>query len=166
VTDETAERWIVASAMVVAGVWGYRRLREGTASPSSLKNVVGVGAPAPLGQFAVAWGTVYLTLAVVALGAPELAGAFAILIMAGDLLTNSKGISDAITAKVSSPSADLQTASAQQIYTASGLPQSGGVSSLDPSFPGAQAQAQSLYRASGLPQSSPTVSTLSPVFPG
>jgi hypothetical protein len=92
-TDQQAERWIVTSALIVAGIYAYRRLIEQPASPPvKLKQIAGVGQLPPLGAWATAWGFTYLVIAVIATAAPELAAAFAILIATGELLTNSGSI--------------------------------------------------------------------------
>ena len=89
---DTAERWVTISAMVVAGIYAYRRLIEPTATPVTGKQLAGLGSPAPLGAFATAWGFTYLVVSVMATAAPGLGGAFAILIATGDLLTNSASL--------------------------------------------------------------------------
>jgi hypothetical protein len=87
----TAERWVVISALVVAGVYAYRRIVE-PVQTGNLKNIIGIGNPVPLGQFATAWGTMYLVIAIMASAAPGLGGGFAILVMTGDLLTNTANL--------------------------------------------------------------------------
>lgn len=92
-TEQTAERWIVASAVATAGIYFYRLFTEGSAPPATLQRTLGAGRPVvPLGAFATAWGFTYLTLALIATGAPQLAGAFAILIGTADVLTNTGSI--------------------------------------------------------------------------
>lgn len=88
----TAERWVTISALLVAGVYAYRRLTEATSQPVTLKKLVGIGNPVPLGAFATAWGFTFLVIAVMAEAAPGLGGAFAILIGTSDLLTNSSSV--------------------------------------------------------------------------
>ena len=83
----TAERWVVISALVVAGIYGYRRVVE-PAEKGNLKNILGQGNPVPIGQFVTAWGFCYLVIAIMAEASPGLGGAFAILIGVSDLLTN------------------------------------------------------------------------------
>lgn len=84
----SAEQWVTASAVIVLGIYGYRRLTEATASPVTVKNIVGLANPAPLGAFATAWGFTYLVIAIMAQAAPGLGGGFAILIATSDFLTN------------------------------------------------------------------------------
>lgn len=73
---EQARKWLVISALVVAGVWGYRRLEEGA------------GSIATFPEFVAGWGAVYFTLALVSEAAPRFGGAMSILIMVGDVLHN------------------------------------------------------------------------------
>jgi hypothetical protein len=96
---QTAERWVTISALIVALTYGYRRITEATSSPVTLKKLVGVGDPVPLGAFATAWGFTFLTVAIIAEAAPGLGGAFAILIATGDLLTNSSSVLADVTAQ-------------------------------------------------------------------
>ena len=84
---DSAQRWVVISALLVAGVYGYRRITE-PVQPGKLSNILGIGELVPLGQFATAWGFTYLVVAIMAEAAPGLGGAFAILIAAADFLAN------------------------------------------------------------------------------
>lgn len=88
----TAERWVTISALTVAGVYAYRRLIEPSGPPATLKKLVGVGELPPLGAWATAWGFTFLVVSVIAEAAPGLGGAFAILIMTGDLLANGSSV--------------------------------------------------------------------------
>jgi hypothetical protein len=90
--DTTAERWVVISAVTVAGVYGYRRMTEPAAPPVTIKKLAGVGELPPLGSFATAWGFTFLVVAVIATASPGLGGSFAILIATADLLTNSASL--------------------------------------------------------------------------
>lgn len=90
--SSTAERWVTISALIVAAMYGYRRVTEPVASPTTAKSLVGVGNPAPLGAFATAWGFTFLIVSIMASAAPGLGGAFAILIAASDFLTNSAAV--------------------------------------------------------------------------
>jgi hypothetical protein len=92
-TDSQAEQWVITSALVVAGVYGYRRLTEQpTAPPVTLKELAGAGQLPPLGAWATAWGFTFLVVSIIATAAPELGAAFAILIATGDLMTNAQSI--------------------------------------------------------------------------
>lgn len=88
----TAERWVTISALLVAGIYAYRRLIEPTSTPVTGKQLLGSGSPPPLGAFATAWGFTYLVVSIMATAAPGVGGAFAILIATGDLLTNSASL--------------------------------------------------------------------------
>jgi hypothetical protein len=88
----TAERWVTISAVLVIGIYAYRRLTEQPATPVKAKQLAGVGPPAPLGTFATAWGFTFMTVAIMAEAAPGLGGAFAILIATADFLTNTSSV--------------------------------------------------------------------------
>ena len=87
-TEATAERWVVISAVTVAGVYAYRRMVEPSSTTLTKGQLIGVGNPPQLGRFAVGWGFTYLVVAAMASAAPGLGGGFAILIMTSYLLTN------------------------------------------------------------------------------
>jgi hypothetical protein len=95
-SKETAEHWVVISALVVAAVYAYRRIVE-PVSQGNVGNVIGLGNPVPLAQWATAWGFVYFLLAVVTEAAPGLGGSFAILIATGDVLANAPAILPDVT---------------------------------------------------------------------
>jgi hypothetical protein len=102
-TDSQAEKWVITSALIVAGVYGYRRLTETpTAPPVTLKELAGAGQLPPLGAWATAWGFTFLVVSIIATAAPELGAAFAILIATGDLMTNAQSIFKDIGAQSSS----------------------------------------------------------------
>lgn len=86
-----AQRAITVSAVIVGGVYAYRRLTE-TAQKGNLSNIVGLGNPVPLGQFMTAWGFTFLICALMAEADPGLGGSFAILIATGDLLANTASV--------------------------------------------------------------------------
>jgi hypothetical protein len=96
-SKDTAQRWVVISALIVAGIYAYRRLTEATSSPVTLKKLVGIGNPVPLGAFATAWGFTYLVVAIMAEASPGLGGSFAILIATTDILTNASEVLADIT---------------------------------------------------------------------
>lgn len=91
-TRETAQRWVTVSALIVAGIYAYRRLTEAAAPPVTLKKLVGIGELPPLGSFATAWGFTFLVVAIMTEASPGLGGGFAILIATSDFLTNSGSI--------------------------------------------------------------------------
>ena len=74
----SARKWVVISALVVAGIWGYRRYREGPLSVLQFP------------EFIAAWGAVYFTLAMITEAAPRFGGSFSILIMVADVLQNAR----------------------------------------------------------------------------
>ena len=74
----SARKWVVISALVVAGIWGYRRFREGPLAVLQFP------------EFITAWGAVYFTLAMITEAAPRFGGSFSILIMFADILQNAK----------------------------------------------------------------------------
>lgn len=100
-TSDGAQGAVVTSAVVVAGVWGYRKLVEPATAASSrasqpsqalLKIIGAEPRPASTAEFAVAFGFVYLVLSLTATFAPTLAGSIAILVAVGELLTNGASV--------------------------------------------------------------------------
>lgn len=91
-TKEQAETAITASALVVGGIYSYRKLIEpatGTRpSKGAVKDVVGLGQVPPIGRFVTGWGVTFLVLSVLARVSPGLGGSLAVLVATGDLLTN------------------------------------------------------------------------------
>lgn len=77
-TRAGADNWIVASAVVTAGVYGYLRYRG--ANQTDMQT------------FATAWGVVYVMLSVMAMAAPGVAAGFATLVMTADLLGNGQAL--------------------------------------------------------------------------
>jgi hypothetical protein len=104
-TDAAAERAITVSAMVVAGIYAYRRITE-TPGPSSgslgraLFADFGKSGPAPAAQFITAWGFTFLALAVVASVSPGLGASFAILVAVADALGNLDSLAKDVNQKV------------------------------------------------------------------
>jgi hypothetical protein len=92
VSKDTAERWVTISAVIVAGIYAYRRLTEPAGAPLTLKSAAGVGQLPPLGAWATAWGFTYLVLAILTEASPGIGGSFAILIATADFLTNSSSV--------------------------------------------------------------------------
>jgi hypothetical protein len=88
-TSGQAERAVVTSAVVVAAVYAYRSLTEGTSTTASgASNLLGIGAPAQLGRFVTAWGFTFFVLSLLAEAAPGLGGSFAILAAVTDIMAN------------------------------------------------------------------------------
>lgn len=86
----TSERAIITSALVVAIVYGYRRLEEATEPGVSVGRLLGAGNPVSFAAWATAWGTVFFMLTVAAEIMPGPAGAFAILTATSDVLVNGR----------------------------------------------------------------------------
>jgi hypothetical protein len=98
-SKDTADRWVTTSALIVIGVYAYRRFTS-TSTPTqkgTAKNLLGASPLPPLGQFVTAWGFVFLVCALMAEAEPGLGGGFAVLIATGDLLTNTSAITTAVT---------------------------------------------------------------------
>lgn len=93
-----AEKTIVTCAIVVFAMWGFRSLYEMGNAPveageavhkGGLKELVGLEPhPSHPGQFLVGFGFTFFVLSIVAMGAPELAASFAVLVAVGTTLTN------------------------------------------------------------------------------
>lgn len=103
-TVEEAQGAVTLSALVVAGVYGYRRLAEGNTNQASTltsktaaKQLAGLGGTPAASHFVVGFGVVYILLSIVAQAAPTLGGLMAILIAVGDLLTNGVQVTKDIT---------------------------------------------------------------------
>ena len=92
----TADATILTSAIVVGGVWLYRKLVEPIASipgTGSLKGLVGLeAAPAATAQFLPAFAFIYITLGLLSTAAPDAARSFAVLVAVGDVLTNGSSV--------------------------------------------------------------------------
>lgn len=120
----TAERWVTISAVLVAGIYAYRRLTETVSPPTSFKNLLGVGPLPPLGVFVTAWGFTFLVVSIMAEAAPGLGGAFAILIGTSDLLTNSSSVFADVGKHTGQPAT---TAAASPVTIAGETPPSRGL---------------------------------------
>jgi len=86
------EQWVVISAITVLGIYAYRRLTEGTTSTFSVKNALGLGNPLPVASFITAWGFVFLVISFMETFDEGLGGAFALLVMTTDFLTNAPAL--------------------------------------------------------------------------
>lgn len=121
--EATAERWVTVSAVIVAGIYAYRRLTEPAAPPVTLKKLAGVGELPPLGAFATAWGFMYLVIAIMTQAAPGLGGSFAILVATSDFLTNSASVFADVGKQTSAGKASQTATSAgTQANITAGLP--------------------------------------------
>lgn len=121
-TSQGAEKAITTSALLVAGIYTYRRLTEGNGSPSGSKaaQLLGQGSPPSVGVFITAWGTAYLIMAIMAATSPALGGSFAILAAAADILSNGQQVSKDINTKIGASSKTASTGApptAQQLAT-------------------------------------------------
>lgn len=100
-TKDQAQTAVAGSALIVGGIYAYRKLVEGaevatTPKPKGGKatDLIGYGTPPPVGQFITGWGFVFLLLALVAQASPNLGGSFAILVATGDILGNGIALTD------------------------------------------------------------------------
>jgi hypothetical protein len=108
-TSKGAEGAVLTSALVVASVWGYRKLIEpasseaakSAGSSSAIARVIGAEpTPAGAAQFAVAFGFSFMTLAVFSTFAPDLAGSVAILFAVGDVIANGASVFSDVSEQV------------------------------------------------------------------
>lgn len=120
--QDTAERWVTISALVVAGIYAYRRLTEAAAAPVTLKKLVGVGELPPLGSFATAGGFTFLVVAIITEAAPGLGAGFAILIATSDFLTNSASVFADVGKQEGQGSAKAATQAGQKANVTAGAP--------------------------------------------
>jgi hypothetical protein len=102
-TVDGANSAIKASALVVGGVYVYRRLTEGTAEELKASTQI-----APLGNFLLGWGVVFLTLSLLAPAAPGTAGHMALLLMLASLLANGIQVSKDLQAGLKKPLAERE----------------------------------------------------------
>lgn len=112
-TQQGAERAVTISALIVAGVYIYRRLTEGAgpvAKTGKLAQLTGQGSPPPAGTFITAWGFAFLVISIVASAAPGLGGSFAILVAVGDLLGNGQQVAKDVNSKLGTPAGTGTTA--------------------------------------------------------
>jgi hypothetical protein len=73
--ESQAQTAVSVSAVLVAGMYAYRKLTESKSSSST-------------GHFVIGYAFTFLTLAVIAQAAPAVGGTLAVLVATGDLLTN------------------------------------------------------------------------------
>jgi len=97
-TSARAQRWVLTAAILTAVIYTFRRIVEPsvlTAPPrgGTTAKLTGSGSPPPsLGHWAVAYGTGFVLLSVLTLGAPEVAASLAMLMVAGSALTNGSSL--------------------------------------------------------------------------
>lgn len=82
---DQAQNAVTGSAVLVAGVYAYRKLIETPPTSSSTAH------------FVIGYAFTFITLAVLAQAAPELGGMLAILVAAGDFLTNGLSLTKDLT---------------------------------------------------------------------
>jgi hypothetical protein len=101
-TAQGADKAITTSALLVAGIYTYRRLTEGAASSkgSRTAQLLGQGSPPSVGVFITAWGTAFLIMAIMAQVSPGLGGSFAIATAVADVLSNGQQLAKDINGKV------------------------------------------------------------------
>ena len=101
-TAQGAEKAITTSAMIVAGIYTYRRLTEGAGmrTGSRAAQLLGRGSPPSVGVFITAWGTAFLIMAIMAQAAPGLGGSFAIATAVADILSNGQQLAADINGKL------------------------------------------------------------------
>jgi hypothetical protein len=87
-TETSANQMIKISALVIGGVYLYRRFTEGTAEELKASKKL-----TPLPRFIVGWGVVFVGLSVIAPATPTLAGNMALMVMIASLLANGTEIS-------------------------------------------------------------------------
>jgi hypothetical protein len=85
---QQANSTVKVAALIVAGIYLYRRFTEGTAEELKASKTI-----PSLGRFAVGWSVVFFGLSVAAGPAPGFAGDAAILLVLGSLLTNGVEVS-------------------------------------------------------------------------
>lgn len=113
-TTAGAEQAVSASALVVGGVYLYRKFTEGAVPPVASAASKAGGKPASLlgfgpvpsvGRFVTGWGFTFMVLSLLAEAMPDFGGWLAILVATGDVLANGTAISVDVNHKLSTPGA-------------------------------------------------------------
>lgn len=102
-TQAQGETAVTTSALVLSGIYGYRKTTEKiTRAPSThkpargvkgvLEAPLGVGELVPLGQWATGMGLTMIALSIATSVNPGFGGSFAILIAVGAVLGNGKAV--------------------------------------------------------------------------
>lgn len=104
-TREQAETAVAGSALIVGGIYSYRKLVESSLNQTPktsnrFARELGYGPPPPVGRFITAWGFVYILIALVAQASPNLGGSFAVLLATGDILGNGVALADDVQAQL------------------------------------------------------------------
>lgn len=97
---EQAENAVIVSALIVGGIYMYRKLTE-QAIPNNSK----IKAVPPVGRFVTGWGVAFLVISAMAEASPGFGGAFALLVAAGDVMYNGTALASDINHKLSQPKA-------------------------------------------------------------
>lgn len=136
-----AETAVTGAALVVGGVYIYRRLSEPETQLQSklpVKQLAGQGPVLPIGPFVVGWGFTFLVLSLMAQANPSLGGNFAVLAAAGAILGNGEAVFQDAGKQLggsSTKSAGAATPTTVAPATTSDLPQYPGRVVVRPGFP-------------------------------
>ena len=131
-----AEQAVTISALIVAGVYAYRVLTEGSGNApagGAVKQLAGEGSPPDFGVFITAWGATFLVISMLASAAPGLGGSFALLVASADLLNNVQKVKKDINAKlgVTDSGKPINAAAAGAAHSSTSPPVNGAVSGHD-----------------------------------
>jgi hypothetical protein len=128
-SSQKAEKWIVVSALLTAAIYGFRRLVEGEGTPtpstSKARAFLGQGTPPDFAQYLIAWGAGYGFLALFALAVPELAAAFAMLVLLVSVLESGGQL--ATDLQTIEHAAGTQTTGQAAVQGVTGAASAGGV---------------------------------------
>jgi hypothetical protein len=99
--QQQAENAVVISALVTAGMYGYRYFSEGESNAAELakqgyiqkyKDFYGFGPVLPLGTWIPAFGVTYLALSIMAAASPQVGGTASVLVGTGAFFGNAKAV--------------------------------------------------------------------------
>jgi hypothetical protein len=123
-TKTQSNEAIIISALLVAGIYGYRRATEGAKAKSEAPKPKAKGASpkqlaqpftgeeiAPLGRFITGWGFAYLVISVMGAASPGLGGWFAILLGTGSVLGNGLAVTKDLNTALGSKETGKKAAS-------------------------------------------------------
>lgn len=118
-TEKGAEKAVVTSALIVAGIYAYRSLIEPnspkpTGGSSRVQQLAGKGSPPTIGVFITAWGMTFLVISTIASAAPGLGGSLALLVATGDMIGNLGQLAADINKKVTAAPASGTVVTPQQ----------------------------------------------------
>jgi len=89
-----------SAALLAAFTGSPTREPQPTSLGSIPGQILGQGPVAPVSRFVVGWGFIYVTLALIAEGAPDLGGSLALLVAGGAILGNGARVSADISAQL------------------------------------------------------------------